>query len=100
LQTHNDKKTPHPQNTKRYARDVSAPPGDALTYVADAAPRRAYAHLLALGARDGLSEGSRQSRVYGGAANEVDEIGAVFSLFFAACCVTSRRPNTNTKQPT
>ncbi|KAK9830964.1 hypothetical protein WJX81_003304 [Elliptochloris bilobata] len=51
--------------------DVDPPLSAAAQYMRQDMTRDGYRHLLAVGSLDGLAEASRQSRVCGGAANEV-----------------------------
>lgn len=55
----------------RYQRDVDPPHSAPLRYIRDSMSALGYAHLLAIGSLDGLVEASRQSKVCGGAANDV-----------------------------
>lgn len=56
---------------QRAAHDVDPPLGDTASYIKNEMSKEGYRHLLAVGSVDGLVEASRQSRVCGGAANEI-----------------------------
>lgn len=53
------------------AHDVDPPLGETASYIKNEMSKEGYRHLLAVGSVDGLVEASRQSRVCGGAANEI-----------------------------
>lgn len=53
------------------AYDVDPPLGETASYIKNNMSKEGYRHLLAVGSVDGLVEASRQSRVCGGAANEI-----------------------------
>lgn len=53
------------------AHDVDPPLGQTASYIKNEMTSEGYRHLLAVGSVDGLVEASRQSRVCGGAANEI-----------------------------
>lgn len=56
---------------KQAAHDVDPPLGETALYIKNEMTKEGYRHLLAAGSVDGLVEASRQSRVCGGAANEI-----------------------------
>ncbi|KAL3133370.1 hypothetical protein ABBQ38_007241 [Trebouxia sp. C0009 RCD-2024] len=53
------------------AHDVDPPLSEAASYIKNEMSKEGYRHLLAVGSVDGLVEASRQSRVCGGAPNEI-----------------------------
>ncbi|WP_026734922.1 iron-containing redox enzyme family protein [Fischerella sp. PCC 9605] len=56
---------------ERCAYDLDPPLSDESRYIREQMSEAGYRHLLAIGSFDGLVEGSRLSRILGGAANEV-----------------------------
>jgi hypothetical protein len=56
---------------QRYTEDVNPPVSEPARYMREEMTREGYRHLLAMTSVDGLVEASRQSRVCGGAANEI-----------------------------
>ncbi|KAK9820462.1 hypothetical protein WJX72_010607 [[Myrmecia] bisecta] len=56
---------------RQAAEDVDPPLSEGAAYMQNEMTREGYRHLLAVASVDGLVEASRQSRVCGGAANEV-----------------------------
>jgi len=57
--------------TERAQADLEPPLSVASRYIREEMTKTGYLHLLAIGSFDGLVEGSRLSRILGGAANEV-----------------------------
>ncbi|MDF5713435.1 MAG: iron-containing redox enzyme family protein [Rhizonema sp. NSF051] len=57
--------------TERAAVDLDPPLSQESRYIREQMTEAGYRHLLAIGSFDGLVEGSRLSRILGGAANEV-----------------------------
>ncbi|OKH25112.1 hypothetical protein NIES1031_14095 [Chroogloeocystis siderophila 5.2 s.c.1] len=55
----------------RGARDLDPPPSEDSRYIREQTTEAGYRRILAIGSFDGLVEGSRLSRILGGAANEV-----------------------------
>jgi Iron-containing redox enzyme len=57
--------------TERYSADLNPPLSVMCHYIRQEMTEVGYSHLLAIASFDGLVEGSRLSRILGGAANEV-----------------------------
>ena len=57
--------------TERSACDLNPPLSEDSRYLREEMSEAGYSHVLAIGSFDGLVEGSRLSRIMGGAANEV-----------------------------
>ena len=57
--------------TERAAVDLAPPLSQESRYIREEMTEAGYRQLLAIGSFDGLVEGSRLSRILGGAANEV-----------------------------